>query len=184
MRDACDRLGTSRQRNTHSTESREVHYPWHPWHDRVVAIHQSFTRNGCALFHCSIEENLKARLLEIPQWMFDPSTCCRMCLTTVPAVNSKALLDLKPLLQCTLLGSDVVVQAQHRSLLFPGGADARVTEPTKNRSTQTVSSTPAEPDLGGAAARYQAENGGIGRAAAARTLPKSPRFGRQKGGGQ
>ena len=184
MQDAFDLRGTSRQRNTHSTESREVHYPWHPWHDRVVAIHQSFTRNGCALFRCSIEENLEARLLEIPQWMFDPSTCCRMRLTTVPTVSSQALLDLKPLLQCALPGSDVVLQALHRSLLFPGGADARVTEPTKNRSTQTVSSTPPEPGLGGAAARYQAENGEIGRATAARTLQKNPRPGQQKGGGQ
>ena len=183
-RDESGPRGTSRQRNTHSTESREVHYPWHPWHDRVVAIHQSFTRNGCALFHCSIEENLEARLLEIPQWMFDPSTCCRMRLATVPTVSSQALLDLKSLLQCALPGSDGVVQAQHRSLLFPGDADARVTEPTKNRSTQTISSTPPEPGLGGAAARYQAENGEIGRATAARTLRKSPRFGQQKGGGQ
>jgi hypothetical protein len=184
MQDEFGPRGTSRQRNTHSTESREVHYPWHPWHDRVVAIHQSFTRNGCALFHCSIEENLEARLLEIPQWMFDPSTCWGMRLTTVPTVSSQAWLDLKPLLQCALPGSDVVVQAQHRSLLFPGGADARVTEPTKNRSTQTVSSTPPEPGLGGAAARYQAENGELGRATAARTLQKSPRPGQQKGGGQ
>jgi hypothetical protein len=127
MQDAFDLRGTSRQRNTHSTESREVHYPWHPWHDRVVAIHQSFTRNGCALFRCSIEEN---------QWMFDPSTCCGMRLTTVPTVSSQALLDLKPLLQCALPGSDVVLQALHRSLLFPGGADARVTEPTKIRSSR------------------------------------------------
>jgi hypothetical protein len=103
VRDEFDPRGTSRQRNTHSIESREVRYPWHPWHDRVVAIHQSFTRNGRALFRCSIEENLEARLLEIPQWMFDPATCCRMRLAAVPTVSCKALLDLKSLLQCTLL---------------------------------------------------------------------------------
>jgi hypothetical protein len=158
VRDESGLRGTSRQRNTHSIESREVRYPWHPWHDRVVAIHQSFTRNGRALFRCSIEENLEVRLLEIPQWMFDPATCCGMRLAAVPTVSCKALLDLKSLLQCTLLPeSDVVLQAEHRCLLSPGGADAKVTEPTEGRSTQTVSSTPPESGLAGAASRNQAE---------------------------
>src|SRR6516162_7998608 len=56
--DGFGRPGTSRQRNTHSTESREVRYPWHPWHDRMVTTHRSFTRNGRALFCCSVEEIL------------------------------------------------------------------------------------------------------------------------------
>ena len=185
VRDASGPRGTSRQRNTHSIESREVRYPWHPWHDRVVAIHQSFTRNGRALFRCSIEENLEARLLEIPQWMFDLATCCRMRLAAAPTVSCKALLDLKSLLQCTLLSEgDVVLQAQHRCLLSPGGADAKVTEPTEGRSTQTVSSTPPESGLAGAASRNQAENGEVVRATAARTLRQSPRLGQQKGGGR
>jgi len=158
VRDESGLRCTSRQRNIHSIESREVRYPWHPWHDRVVAIHQSFTRNGRALFRCSIEENLEVRLLEIPQWMFDPATCCRMRLAAVPTVSCKALLDLKSLLQCTLLPkSDVVLQAQHRCLLSPGGTDAKVTEPTEGYSTQTVSSTPPESGLAGAASRNQAE---------------------------
>jgi len=29
---------TSRQRNTHNIELREVHYPWHPWHALTVAV--------------------------------------------------------------------------------------------------------------------------------------------------
>ena|SRR5664279_2425153 len=119
VRDESGLRCTSRQRNIHSIESREVRYPWHPWHDRVVAIHQSFTRNGRALFRCSIEENLEVRLLEIPQWMFDPATCCRMRLAAVPTVSCKALLDLKSLLQGTLLPeSDVVLEAEHRCLLL------------------------------------------------------------------
>jgi hypothetical protein len=181
VRDAFDPRGTSRQRNTHSIESREVLYPWHPWHNRVVAVHQSFTRNGHVLFRCSIQENLEARLLEIPQWMFDPATCGRMRLAAVPIVSCKALLNLKSLLQCALLpGSEAVLQAQHSCLLSPGGADAKVTE---GRSTQTVSSTPPGSGLAGAASRNQAENREVVRATAARTLRKDSRRGQQKGDG-
>ena len=117
-RDGFGPRGTSRQRNTHSTESREVRYPWHPWHDRVVTIHRSFTRNGRALFCCSVEESLEGRLLEIPQWMFDPAICCRMELAAVPTVSCEALLDLKTVLQCALPPErEVVLQAQHPCLL-------------------------------------------------------------------
>jgi len=110
--------GTSRQRNTHSTESREVRYSWHPWHDRMVTTHRSFTRNGRAFFCCSVEESLEGRLLEIPQWMFDPAICCRMQLAAVPTVSCEALLDLKTVLQCALPPDrEVVLQAQHPCLL-------------------------------------------------------------------
>jgi hypothetical protein len=180
VQDVCGPRGASRQHNTHNIESREVRYAWHPWHDRVVAIHQAFTRSGCALFRCSIEENLETRLLEIPQWMFDPATCCRMRLAAVPTVTCKALVDLKTLLQGTPLpDSGVLLQARHRSFL--GGADAKVTEAAESRSTQTVSSTPPEPDLAGAASRNPAKNGGVACSTIARTLQKSPRFEQRKG---
>src|ERR1017187_10360187 len=51
--------------------------------------------------------------------MFDPATCCRMRLAAVPTVSCKAWLDLKSLLQGTLLPeSDVVLEAEHRCLLL------------------------------------------------------------------
>ncbi len=147
-RDESYPRGTSRQHNTHSTESREVRYPWHPWHNRVVTTHRSFTRNGRALFCCSVEESLEARLLEIPQWMFDPAICCRMQLAAMPTVSREALLDLKAVLQCALLPDrEVVLQAQHPCWLSLGGADAKLTEPTEGRPTQTISSMPPEPCL-------------------------------------
>ena len=180
--DGYDLRDASRQHNTHNIESREVRYAWHPWHERVVAIHQAFTRSGCALFRCSIEENLETRLLEIPQWMFDPATCCRMHLAAVPTVAGKALLDLKTLLQGTPLPDNgILLQARHRSLLSSGGADAKVSEPAENYSTQTVSSTPPESHLAGAASRNPAKNGGVACATTARTLQKSPRFEQRKG---
>ena len=177
--------GTSRQRNTHSNESREVRYPWHPWHDRMVTTHRSFTRNGRALFCCSTEESLEGRFLEIPQWMFDPAICCRMQLAAVPTVSCEALLDLKAVLQCALPPDrDVVLQAQHPCLLSLGGADAKVTEPTQGLPTQTISSMPSEPGLAGAASGSQAENGEVVSTTAARTFRKSPGRGQQRGGGR
>ena len=57
-------------------------------------------------------------------------------------VSCGALLDLNAVLRCaSFSGSDVVLQGQHRSLLTPGGADAKITNPTESRSIQTISST-------------------------------------------
>ena len=105
-----------------------------------------------------------------------------MHLAAVPTVAGKALLDLKTLLQGTPLPDNgILLQARHRSLLSSGGADANVSEPAENYSTQTVSSTPPEPHLAGAASRNPAKNGGVACATTARTLQKSPRFEQRKG---
>jgi hypothetical protein len=37
---------TSRQRNTHSTESRQVRYPWHPRCGRSVTVYEALTKGG------------------------------------------------------------------------------------------------------------------------------------------
>jgi len=176
---------TSRQSDTHSNESREVRYPWHPWHARAVAVHEAFTRNGRAVCRCSVDENPGLRLLEIPEWMFDSVACSRMYLATVPTVSCGALLDLKALLRCASFpDSDVVLQGQHRSLLTPGGADAKIANPTESRSIQTISSTPEAPVLAGAASRNQTKGGTVAGAAAARAHRKSRRLRQQKGGGR
>src|SRR5256884_2608034 len=68
------------------------------------------------------------------QWMFDSVACCRMRLAAVPTVSCGALLDLKALLRCALFpDSAVVLQDQHRSLLSPGGADARIIRESLSR---------------------------------------------------
>ena len=170
--------------NTHSIEQREVPCTWRPWCGRVVAVHKTFARNGRVGSQCSIQENSEARLLEIPEWMFDPDICRRMHLAAVPTVSCEALLDLKSLLQgAPLPDIGVVLQAQHRSLLSPGGADAKVTE-VQDRSIHTVSSTTQESGLAGIASRNQTESGEASRATAARAPRKSPRLQHQKGGGR
>ena len=186
----CPRLNayvtadTSQQRNTHSIESREVRYTWHPWCGRVVAVHQTFDKNGQVVSHCCIDENSETRHLEIPEWMLDPAKCRRMQLAAVPTVSCEALLALRSLLRCaTLPETDVVLQAQHRSLLTPGGADAKVHE-LQDRSIHTVSSTTQESGLAGIASRNQTESGEASRATAPRAPRKSPRLRDQKGGGR
>jgi hypothetical protein len=184
VRDGCGPRGTSRQRNTHSIESREVRYPLHPWHARAVAVHEALTKNGRGVFRCGIDENPGVRLLEIPQWMFDSVACCRMRMATVPTVSCGALLDLKALLRCASLpNSDVVLQGQHCSLPPPGGADAKITRPTESRSIQTVSSTPEAPILAGTVSRNQTKKTKVAGATAARAH-RSPRLRQQKGDGR
>jgi len=117
--------------------------------------------------------------------MFDSVACCRMRLATAPTVSCGALLDLKALLRCASFpDSDVVIQGQHRSLLSPGGADAKITKPAESGSIQTVSSIPEAPVLASAASRNQAENSKVAGATAARAHRKSPRLRQQKGGGR
>jgi hypothetical protein len=159
---------------------REVRYPWHT---RTVAVHEALTRKGRAVCRCGVDENPGGRLLEIPQWMFDSAACCRMRMTKVPTVSCGALLDLKALLRCASSpDSAVVLQGQYRSLLSPGGADARITKPAESRSIQTISSAPEAPVLAGAASRNQTENSTVAGATAARAHRKSPRLRQQKGG--
>ena len=188
VRDAYGPHDVSRQRNTHSLESREVRYPWHPWHARAVAIHEAFTRNGRAVCRCGVDENPGVRLLEIPQWMFDSVACCRMRPATVPTVSCGALLDLKSLLRsASLPDSDVVLQGQHGSLLSPGGAKCEHHQSDReslNSHYFIISSTPEAPVLAGAACRIQTENSKVAGATAARAHRKSRRLRQQKGGGR
>jgi hypothetical protein len=179
---ACGPRGATQQRNTHNIESREVRYSWHPWCGRVVAVHQTFAKNGRVVSRCRIDENAEARHLEIPEWMFDPVICRRMQLAAVPTVSCEALQDLKSLLRCAAFpDTDVVLQRQHRSLLSPGGADAKIIE-SQGRPIHTVSSTAQESGLAGIASRNKTESSEAFRATAARVLRKPPRRRPQKGG--
>jgi len=172
VRDECGLRGTSRQSNTHSTESREIRYPWHPWYGRPVWIHRAFVKAGQAVYRCSLEQDLEGPLLEIPQWMLDSGACCRVHGAENPAVDCAALQDLKLLLhRGRSPARDLVVQAQHPSA--PGGADARITESTEGSSKRIVSPTPAESGLAKAAARNQTTDRGTTGATAAPTQPEN-----------
>jgi hypothetical protein len=170
IRGGCDRRGTTRQPNTHSTERREVYYPWHPWYGRSVRVYEALVQKGQAVFRCGTEENRAIRHF-VPQWMFDPAACCRMHMAPVPLVGFEALRDLKALLRGVALAPrDVVLKAQHRSLVFRGGADANVQEPIPSRSIPAVSSTPPQPVLAGITSGNPTDDGETARPTAARAL--------------
>ena len=170
---ACGLRDASRQSNTHSTELREIRYPWHPWYGRPVWVHGAFVKSGRFLYRCSLEQDHEARLFEIPQWMFELGACCRVQRAEKPAVDCAALLDLKLLLHHTRSpGRDLVVQTQHHS--SPGGADARIGESTEGSANRIVSPATADSGLAKATTRNQTKDLGTTGAAAARTQPENP----------
>src|SRR5215813_1622633 len=93
---------TTRQRNTHNTESREVRYPWHPWFGQLVTVYESVTKGGRPICRCGIEDQRNDRSVEVPAWMFEPTACDHLRLTATPFVNGQALIDVKAALQTAL----------------------------------------------------------------------------------
>ena len=109
-----EKKSTTRQRNTHNTESREVRYPWHPWFGRLVTVYETVTKGGHPLCRCGIEDQRNDRSVEVPAWMFEPTACDHLHLTATPFVDCQALIELKAVLQ-TAPRADVL-QAPHHSL--------------------------------------------------------------------
>src|SRR5207247_10574129 len=85
-----DRHGTSRQPNTHNTESRKVCYPWHPWFGRAVAVYEVLVKRGQSLCRCGLEEERNRRAVEIPTWMIEPAARCRLRVMAAPTASCDA----------------------------------------------------------------------------------------------
>jgi hypothetical protein len=122
--DDCVRYDTTRQRNAHVTEMRTILYRWHPWYGREVPIFGSKTKNERAIFRCALSRS-DARVLEVPQWMFDAATCSQMTLSMVPSISVRSLRELAQLL--SVIGSPAdsdMVKAKLLSLPDAGGACA------------------------------------------------------------
>ncbi len=118
---------TSQQRNTHSTESREVRYRWHPWFGLVVWVHLTRVSQAQDVVRCALTPELGARATEIPLWMFDAAACVLMNLADEPTVDVEALRDLNTLLRHACGPTEAAVpmlQAEHRALSSAGGAHA------------------------------------------------------------
>ena len=161
---------TSHQSNTHSTESREVLYPWHPWFGRAVWIFLTRVNHGRMVAHCGLEPRHESRGVEVPLWMFDTAVCCQMRMAPVPVVNIEALHELAALLAAHLRpDGGAMLQAQHDSLLPEGGADANPTEPTPGDPTCLVSVEPGRAALGTAAGGGAAADGALAGADVERT---------------
>jgi hypothetical protein len=174
--------GTSRQSNTHSIESREVHYPWHAWYGRTVWIYQSLKKDGEGILRCRLEQDQRGSLQELPEWMFD-TAAGNIQIAKTAAVCCEALRDLKALLQRyqTRSGGDGVVEIQHQSLQSSGGADVQATETNRVHSTATIPSKVQEPTVAGPAGRNSTEDRETVGTAIAPTFRKSVRL-QRKGG--
>ena len=93
-----------------------------------MSIRAGFIKQGQGLCRCHRDLGGRVQRLEIPQWMLDRPTCCRMHIDEVSVVSCEALRDLKLLLGHTLPdGSEDLLQAQHRSFCKEEDADATLT---------------------------------------------------------
>ena len=130
---------TRRQSNTHIIESREVRYPWHPWHGRTVWIYQALRKQGEGIFRCRIDQDPSVRLQELPEWMFD-TAASQIQIAMRAAVSCEALRNLKALLRGNPAqpGRGGVVENQHQSLQSSGGADGQAAETSWIYSTPTI----------------------------------------------
>jgi len=107
-------------------------------------VYEVLVKCGQSVCRCGLEEAGDRRSLEIPTWMFEPAACGRLRLTTVPIVGCDALLELKAVLRAAQRPDhDGVLQAEHRSWLVIGGADATLLEPSTALATDSVSPSPA-----------------------------------------
>ena len=170
---AADSGCTTRQHGTHSIDSREIRYPWHPWHGLPVWIRCHSARGGLPVFQCTLDAGSGRRLLEIPQWMFDASVVCLVRFSSSPLASCEALRELKELIgPREAAGTGGVVQAKHQSLSHTGGSDAKPSEVTPSKPTALVPATDRSASLGESAARGSAPDLGTARAAVARLRAK------------
>ena len=175
---------TSRKHNTHITESREVLYRWHPWFGRVAWIFNVVEKNGEIILRCALEPlEERARISEMPQWMFDPVICRHIRYSVLPIVGCEALRELKRLLTDKSLAAKLdVVQAEHRPLSCTGGADATRSESPSGRSTRSVSALPRDARVGASAGGSAAADSAPAGATAAATPTRIARRGKRTGG--
>jgi hypothetical protein len=128
---------TNRQQNAHITERRVVLYRWHPWHGREVSISSFTARAGAVILRCRVEED-SCRSIEVPAWMFDAATCCRIRLESAPVVTCAALLAVRELLDAVApISATPIVQPEH-PIIHPGAAHAIQEPRTPKRSTSVV----------------------------------------------
>jgi hypothetical protein len=62
---------TTRFENAHGTVLRELLYPWHPWFELQVAIHEAIEKADGVVFRCTLSGSDADRWLEVPAWMFE-----------------------------------------------------------------------------------------------------------------
>jgi hypothetical protein len=132
---------TTRQGNAHRTENRKVVYLWHPWAGCTVQIHQVIDKVAGAVARCSHGESATGRLLELPLWMFDQSTCAPMQVDTHPHVNIAALRALRALLDATTIGDVEVGRIPSNAPVCGAAKVSRKANRGEAHATTTADST-------------------------------------------
>ena len=115
---------TSPRQNAHVTERRVVLYRWHPWYQQAVHIIGVSAKTVMPIYRCRAQES-GSRSLEVPQWMFDAATCCRVVLAVSPMVTCAALRSLRALMaaaEAPVTGT--MIKAEHLIPEDSGGARA------------------------------------------------------------
>lgn len=103
---------------------------------------------------CSLEDVYPFRILEVPLWMFDAPTCCKIQSAGSSVVTVEALRELKAVLRSTEHShGDLAIQAQHPYLQNAGGADVDAVGPTEIHATGVVCSAASETGLAGIVVR-------------------------------
>jgi hypothetical protein len=161
-------------------ETRDVCYPWHPC---AVVVDDVFVKYGQCVCRCWLEGESTRRVVEIPIWMCEPATCGRLRVTLTPTVHCDVLRELQALLRIVRHPArDGVLQAQHRSLLDAGGADATVREPPAPGATHALPSPSFPSVVSDAATGHPREDDPIARSAAAPARGPKPRLRPTTGG--
>jgi hypothetical protein len=146
------RCCTTEGSNTHKTETREVHYRWHPWYGRQVLVQGIRHRRGVVVLNCRADVDGASPVLEVPEWMFDSSVCGRVKQAGTSTVDCRALHALKILLASRFCIKPAV-QNQHHSVIA-GGADEKESEVERD----SVPVVPAAPAESGSARRNSSED--------------------------
>ena len=78
-------------------------YPWHPWFELQVAIHEAIEKADGLVFRCTVSGSDADRWLEVPAWMFERAACPdRVQLTATPFIDMTALSVLADLVRQVL----------------------------------------------------------------------------------
>ena len=134
---------STQQRNTHIRHFREIVYGWHPWHGRRVQVHANRVKRGQPVAYCSLEDVPTCRVLEVPLWMLDVATCCKIRLSRPGFASVPFLRELKEILQSAQarVWDHTAPETQHRYLLDAGGADGDIACPAEIEPTGVVGSS-------------------------------------------
>jgi hypothetical protein len=174
---------TSKQQNTHVTESRVVRYRWHPWYGRSVLIVSAFVKDGHAVYRCVLEGADDSRSFEVPQWMVDAAACCRIALSLTPAVSCEALRELCRLITCTCRPDvPAMLQAGYLAITDTGGTCATSENCVPGRSVGPVSPASIDSAVGELAGGSAPASAVAAGTAAARPSSRASRRAARLGG--